>query len=68
MNVIFMGTPSFALPTLELLAQDFDLRAVFSRPDAVSRRGKTPEPSPVKARAAKLGIPVFTPRSFFAYY
>jgi methionyl-tRNA formyltransferase len=62
-NSVFFGTSSFALPTLEILAQRFGLRAVFTRPDAIARRGQTPDASPVKTRAHSLGIPVYTPHS-----
>ncbi|HZK21830.1 MAG TPA: methionyl-tRNA formyltransferase, partial [Oscillospiraceae bacterium] len=33
MKVIFMGTPEFALPTLEYLIQNEDVKAVFTQPD-----------------------------------
>jgi methionyl-tRNA formyltransferase len=67
-NIVFMGTPTFALPTLEVLAERYHVHAVFTRPDAVSHRGSKPLPSLVKARALELGIPVHTPRSFFSHY
>ena len=58
-----MGTPSFAVPTLDALASapDRDVVAVFSRPDSKSGRGNRLFPSKVKARAQELGIPVYTP-------
>jgi methionyl-tRNA formyltransferase len=58
-----MGTPSFAVPTLDALAQapDHEVVAVFSRPDSKSRRGNKLFPLQVKARALELGIPVYTP-------
>ena len=64
MRVVFMGTPTFALPSLNALASNHELVAVYSRPDAKSGRGNKLRPSPVKARAEELGIPVFTPRNF----
>lgn len=64
MNIVFMGTPTFALPTLSALAEEHTVRAVFTRPDAPSHRGKKPLPSLVKARALELGIPTYTPHSF----
>ncbi|MDR0501518.1 MAG: methionyl-tRNA formyltransferase [Coriobacteriales bacterium] len=67
MNIVFMGTPTFALPALEKLHARFDVSAVFSRPDAVSHRGRTMLPSLVKARALELGLPVHTPRTFYAH-
>lgn len=65
MNIVFMGTPTFALPALDALAERFGVQAVFTRPDAPSHRGKTRLPSLVKARALELGIPVETPESFY---
>ena len=63
MRIIFMGTPSFAVPTLEKIAEgpDYDIVAVFSRPDSKSKRGNELYPSKVKARALELGLDVFTP-------
>lgn len=58
MRVIFMGTPDFAVPSLKALHEAFDVVEVVTRPDAVRSRGKKLEPSPVKAEALKLGIPV----------
>lgn len=68
MNIVFMGTPTFALPALSTLAREHTVKAVFTRPDAPSHRGKEPLPSLVKARAQELGIPVYTPLSFYARY
>lgn len=61
LRVVFMGTPAYALGSLDALAQaDFlDVVLVVTRPDAVSRRGSKKVPSEVKARALELGIPVF---------
>ena len=58
MRVIFMGTPAFAVPSLEALAEHFEVAAVFTRPDAVRSRGRELEPSPVKRRAEELGLNV----------
>lgn len=58
MRVVFMGTPDFAVPSLKLLAEQHEVVLVLTRPDAVRGRGKKLEPSPVKAAAAGLGIPV----------
>ena len=60
MRVVFMGTPDFAVPSLKALAAaGHEVPLVFTRPDAVRGRGKKLVPSPVKAAAEKLGIPVF---------
>lgn len=59
MRVVFMGTPAFAVPSLERLAACHEVVLVLTRPDAVRSRGKRLEPSPVKARALELGLPVY---------
>ena len=58
LRVVFMGTPDFAVPSLEALAERHDVALVLTRPDAVRGRGKALVPSPVKARALELGLPV----------
>jgi len=58
-----MGTPSFAVPSLDAVAAAHTTVGVFSRPDARSSRGGRLLPPPVKTRAAELGIPVFQPSS-----
>lgn len=63
MNVIFMGTPEIALPTLQAL-NDFpqcSLQAIYSQPDRPVGRKKQLTASPVKRQAETLGIPVKTP-------
>jgi methionyl-tRNA formyltransferase len=64
MRLAFMGTPDFAVPTLDALhAAGHDIRAVYSQPPRPAGRGKALRPSPVQARAEMLGIPVRTPLS-----
>ncbi|MBM6774822.1 methionyl-tRNA formyltransferase [Olsenella profusa] len=58
MRVVFMGTPDFAVPSLERLAEACEVTLVLTRPDAVRGRGRSLVPSPVKARALELGLPV----------
>lgn len=58
MRVVFMGTPDFAVPSLQALAERHDVALVLTRPDAVRGRGRALVPSPVKARALELGLPV----------
>jgi methionyl-tRNA formyltransferase len=60
-RVVFMGTPQFAVPSLERLARAHDVVAVYARPDAVSGRGSDSRPAPVKVAATRLGIPVWQP-------
>jgi len=67
MNIVFMGTPAFALPSLRALAQHHDVLAAYTRADAASGRGKAPVPTPVSLLAQERGIPVCTPRSFYAF-
>ncbi len=63
-KTIFLGTPSFAVPSLEaLLSQKenpaVEVAAVVTRPDAKRGRGNALTPSPVKEAALKAGVPVF---------
>lgn len=58
LRVVFMGTPDFAVPSLEVLAAACDVALVLTRPDAVRGRGRALVPSPVKACAQELGLPV----------
>lgn len=64
MRVVFMGTPEFAAVILDYLNEQHQVTGVFTRPDAVSRRGNKKLPSPVKNLAAKLNLPVFEHNSF----
>ena len=62
MNVIFMGTPGFAVPTLEKLHESrHNLVLVVTQPDKPSGRGKKLRKSEVKERAEKLGLKIFQP-------
>ena len=59
MRIVFMGTPDFAVPSLvSLVEAGNEIALVVTRPDAVRGRGKKLEPSPVKAKALELGLPV----------
>ena len=62
MRIIFMGTPDFAVPTLDALVEaGHEIVAVYTQPPRPAGRGKAPRPSPVQARAEALGLPVRTP-------
>jgi methionyl-tRNA formyltransferase len=62
MRLVFMGTPRFALPSLEKLwASDHDLAAVITRPDRPQGRGLRMTPPPVKIWAGEQQVPVFQP-------
>jgi methionyl-tRNA formyltransferase len=64
MRLAFMGTPEFAVPTLDALhAAGHDVAAVYCQPPRPAGRGKKLLPSPVQARAEALGIEVRTPLS-----
>ncbi len=61
-KIMFMGTPEFAVPSLELLVQSgLNLIAVITQPDRPKGRGRRQEPPPVKLVAEKHGIPVYQP-------
>ncbi|NNM73962.1 methionyl-tRNA formyltransferase [Enterovirga aerilata] len=61
LRVAFMGTPDFAVPTLEAIAAKHELVAVYTRPPAMSGRGLKTRPSPVHAAAERLALRVETP-------
>lgn len=64
MNIVFAGTPAFALPTLNALsASEHELVAVLTQPDRPAGRGRKLHASPVKQRAEELGVPVQQPPS-----
>jgi len=64
MRIIFMGTPEFAVPTLDaLLAAGHEVAAVYTQPARPAGRGKGLSPSPVRRRAEEAGIEVRTPIS-----
>lgn len=63
MNIVFMGTPEFAATILDDLVQQYEIAAVYTRPDAVRGRGKNLVSSAVKLIAEREGIPVQTPQS-----
>lgn len=61
MKVVFMGTPEFAVPSLEILVEKFNVEAVFTQPDRPKGRGKRLAISEVKEVALKHNIPVYQP-------
>ena len=68
LNIIFCGTPAFALPSLrELIAQpDFHIAGLVTQPDRPRGRGKEVASSPVKEAAAAAGIAVYQPQKIRA--
>ena len=64
MNLVFAGTPQFAVPSLEaLLAAGHSIRAVYTQPDRPAGRGRQISPSPVKQLALARGIAVRQPET-----
>lgn len=59
MNIIFFGSPAFAVPTLELLAEqkDINIRAIITQPDKPAGRGMQLTPTPIKNTALLKGLP-----------
>ncbi|MDX2084171.1 MAG: methionyl-tRNA formyltransferase [Candidatus Melainabacteria bacterium] len=62
-RVIFMGTPAFAVPTLQALLDtpDVTVLGVLTQPDKPAGRGQKLMPPPVKLLASRAGIPVLQP-------
>lgn len=64
MNIVFMGTPDFAVPCLKTLAEStHTVSAVFTQPDKPKGRGYKMIPTPVKKAAQEYNIPVYQPLS-----
>jgi methionyl-tRNA formyltransferase len=62
MRLVFLGTPAFAVPTLEAVVRaGHEVAAVLTQPDRPSGRGQHPAASPVKQSALALGLPVYQP-------
>ena len=61
MRVVFMGTPDFAVPTLEALIENHEVVGVVTQPDKRKGRGKAMAFSPVKEKALEHEIPVYQP-------
>ena len=63
MKIVFMGTPDFAVPSLEALADaGHDLLGVVTQPDRPRGRSGKPAAPPVKVAAGRLGVPVLQPQ------
>lgn len=61
MNIVFMGTPDFAVPSLKALINKYNVTAVFTQPDKPKGRGKKMAFSEVKEVALENNIPVYQP-------
>src|SRR5438093_9432447 len=64
MRIIFMGSPEFAVPSLDALVESrHEVVAVYSQPPRPAGRGKGERKTVVHERADKLGIEVRTPKT-----
>lgn len=63
LRLVFMGSPQFAVPTLEALYQEFKIVAVFSQADKPTGRGKILTATPVKQAAQDLGLTCHEPEN-----
>ena len=61
MRLVFMGTPTFAVPSLRAVAAVHDVVAVLTAPDRPRGRGRVLSSSPVRAAAVELGLVVSQP-------
>ncbi|HNP78464.1 MAG: methionyl-tRNA formyltransferase [Cyclobacteriaceae bacterium] len=67
LRIVFMGTPEFAVPSLEkLVANRYEVVGVITAPDKPQGRGQKLTPSPVKAAALKHGLNVLQPTNLKA--
>lgn len=62
-RIVFMGTPAFALPTLEALVREHNVVGVVTQPDREAGRGRALTPPPVKIAALAHGLPVIQPKT-----
>ena len=62
MRAVFMGTPEFAVPTLQALIDHHEVLAVVTQPDKQRGRGKKMQFPPVKEKAVEYDIPVYQPQ------
>jgi len=64
LRIVFMGSPGFAVPSLErLILAGYEVVGVYTQPDRPAGRGRTLVLPPVKESAIKLGLPVFQPEN-----
>ncbi len=66
-RIVFMGTPEFAVPSLDILIRNgYPIPAVVTAPDKPRGRGQELSPTPIKEHALKAGIPVLQPEELNA--
>lgn len=63
MRILFMGTPEFAVPSLESLNSNYDVIGIFTKVDKPNMRGKKIKFTPIKEFALEKGILVYQPNS-----
>jgi methionyl-tRNA formyltransferase len=63
MNLLFLGTSAFAVPSLRALAKTGKISAVVTQPDHGAGRGLRLRPSPVKQAALEMGLPLLQPEN-----
>ncbi len=62
MRIVFMGTPDFAVPSLDILVKaGYEIGAVVTVPDKPAGRGQKLRPSPIKAYAESASLPILQP-------
>lgn len=62
LRIVYMGTPDFAVPSLQILVENnYDIAAVITAPDKPKGRGQKLSQSPVKEYALSVGLPVLQP-------
>lgn len=59
MKIVFMGTSEFAVPSLQMTDDNFEVAAVITQPDRPKGRGHKIEPSPVKKAALERNLPIY---------
>ncbi len=62
-RIVFMGSPDFAVPSLEALARTQQVVGVVTQPDRPAGRGSRLRLPPIKTTAQALGLPIFQPQT-----
>ena len=64
LNVVFMGTPDFGIPSVRMLLEKYNLVGVFCQPDKINGRNNQTSFCPIKQFAVDNNIPVYQPITF----
>ena len=62
-RIVFMGTPDFAVPSLQALLRTQNVVGVVTQPDRPAGRGNSLRPSPIKEVVLEAGVPLYQPES-----